>query len=94
LGNLKTSEVTATKLIKIKTYQGDSLTASEWVVDGIGPDQQRRLMRLRLLQRNFPDGLVQIYQQSILQTLGDDQSIEKILNSDEHSMFLSGFKPY
>lgn len=94
LSNLKTNEVNSPKPIKIKTYQGEMLSASEWMIDGIGPDQQRRLMRLRLLQRNFPDGLVQIYQQSILQTLNSDQSIEKILNSDEHSMFLTGFKPY
>jgi hypothetical protein len=94
LGNLKTSEVTSPKPIKVKTYQGELLSASEWVINGVGPDQQRRLMRLRLLQRTFPDGLVQIYQQSILHTLNNDQSIEKILNSDEHNMFLTGFKPY
>lgn len=94
LSNLKTNEPVISKPIVIKAYQGEMLTVNEWVVDGVGPDQQRRLMRLRLLQRTFPDGLVQIYQQSILQTLNSDQSIEKILSSDEHNMFLSGFKPY
>lgn len=94
LSNLKTNQDVVAKPIMIKTYQGESLTASEWVVDGVGPDQQRRLMRLRLVQRTFPDGLVQIYQQSILQSLNSEPALEKILSSDEHSMFLTGFKPY
>ena len=41
-----------------------------------------------------PDGQVLIYQQTILQTLSSNQDLEKTLSSDEHSMFLSGFKPY
>jgi hypothetical protein len=94
LSNLKTNQDIVAKPIMIKTYQGESLSASEWVVDGVGPDQQRRLMRLRLVQRTFPDGLVQIYQQSILQGLNHEPALEKILSSDEHSMFLTGFKPY
>jgi hypothetical protein len=94
LSNLKTNQAIVAKPIMIKTYQGESLSASEWVVDGVGPDQQRRLMRLRLVQRTFPDGLVQIYQQSILQSLKHEPALEKILSSDEHSMFLTGFKPY
>jgi hypothetical protein len=51
-------------------------------------------MRTRLVQRVFPDGQVLIYQQTILQTLSSNQDLEKTLSSDEHSMFLSGFKPY
>lgn len=94
LSNLKTTESVVPKSITIKNYQGETLSVSEWVIDGVGPDQQRRLMRLRLLQRNFPDGLIQIYQQSILQNLSNEQSVENILSSDEHNMFLSGFKPY
>lgn len=94
LSNLKTTESVVPKSTTIKNYQGETLSVSEWVIDGVGPDQQRRLMRLRLLQRNFPDGLIQIYQQSILQNLSNEQSVENILSSDEHNMFLSGFKPY
>jgi hypothetical protein len=60
----------------------------------VGPDQQRRLLRLRVVERKFADGQTFIFQQSILQSLSADQALEKVLLSDEHMMFLNGFKPY
>jgi hypothetical protein len=96
LSNLKTSQPTPHNAIIINTsgQTSEKLPAKEWVIDGMGPDGQRRLMRTRLVQRVFPDGQVLIYQQTILQTLTSNQDLEKTLSSDEHSMFLSGFKPY
>ena len=94
LSNLKKDQAVQSQAVSIKTSDATSLSAKEWVIDGVGPDQQRRLLRLRLVERKFPDGQIFIYQQSILQNLNADQSLEKVLNSDEHMMFLNGFKPY
>ena len=96
LSNLKTSQAATTQAITINTsgQASEKLPAKEWVIDGLGPDGQRRLMRTRLVQRVFSDGQILIYQQTILQTLTSNQDLEKTLSSDEHSMFLSGFKPY
>ena len=94
LSNLKKEQAVQSQAVSIKTSDAASLSAKEWVIDGVGPDQQRRLLRLRLVERKFPDGQIFIYQQSILQNLNADQSLEKVLNSDEHMMFLNGFKPY
>lgn len=96
LSNLKTSQATPHQAITMNTsgQTVEKLPAKEWVIDGMGPDGQRRLMRTRLVQRVFPDGQVLIYQQTILQTLTSNQDLEKTLSSDEHIMFLSGFKPY
>ncbi len=96
LSNLKTDHAVTPTTISVKTAGQPSydLTAQEWVIQGLGPDGQQRLLRFRVVQRNLPDGQVQIYQQSILQSLKNNLAIEKILRSDEHEMFFTGFKPY
>ncbi|MFM8154239.1 MAG: hypothetical protein ACKN8Y_13210, partial [Polynucleobacter victoriensis] len=96
LSNLKTDQAPTPKIISIKTAGQPSydLPAQEWVIQGLGPDGQQRLLRFRVVQRNLPDGQIQIYQQSILQSLKNNLAVEKILRSDEHEMFFTGFKPY
>ena len=96
LSNLKTDHAVMPTTISVKTAGQPSydLSAQEWVIQGLGPDGQQRLLRFRVVQRNLPDGQIQIYQQSILQSLKNNLAIEKILRSDEHEMFFTGFKPY
>ena len=96
LSNLKTDQAPTPTTISVKTAGEPSydLPAQEWVIQGLGPDGQQRLLRFRVVQRNLPDGQIQIYQQSILQSLKNNVAIEKILRSDEHEMFFTGFKPY
>lgn len=96
LSNLKTDHAVMPTTISVKTAGQPSydLPAQEWVIQGLGPDGQQRLLRFRVVQRNLPDGQIQIYQQSILQSLKNNLAIEKILRSDEHEMFFTGFKPY
>lgn len=96
LSNLKTDHAVMPTTITVKTAGQPSydLPAQEWVIQGLGPDGQQRLLRFRVVQRNLPDGQIQIYQQSILQSLKNNLAIEKILRSDEHEMFFTGFKPY
>ena len=96
LSNLKTNQAPTPKTISVKTAGQPSydLPAQEWVIQGLGPDGQQRLLRFRVVQRNLPDGQIQIYQQSILQSLKNNLAVEKILRSDEHEMFFTGFKPY
>jgi hypothetical protein len=96
LSNLKNSPAPIEKTVTIKTAGQSSidLSAKEWVIQGDGPDAKRRLLRVRIVERQFPDGLIQIYQQSLLQSISGDVSIEKLIQSDGHEMFFSGFKPY
>lgn len=96
LSNLKTDQAPTPTTISVKTAGQPSydLPAQEWVIQGLGPDGQQRLLRFRVVQRNLPDGQIQIYQQSILQSLKNNLAVEKILRSDEHEMFFTGFKPY
>jgi hypothetical protein len=96
LSNLKNSPAPIEKTVTIKTAGQSSidLSAREWVIQGDGPDAKRRLLRVRIVERQFPDGLIQIYQQSLLQSISGDVSIEKLIQSDGHEMFFSGFKPY
>ena len=96
LSNLKNSPAPIEKTVTIKTAGQSSidLNAKEWLIQGDGPDAKRRLLRFRIVQRNFPDGLIQIYQQSLLQGISGEVSIEKLIQSDGHEMFFSGFKPY
>ena len=96
LSNLKNSSSPVEKTATIKTAGQSSidLSAKEWLIQGDGPDAKRRLLRFRIVQRNFPDGLIQIYQQSLLQGISGEVSIEKLIQSDGHEMFFSGFKPY
>lgn len=96
LSNLKTDQAANPTMISVKTAGQPSydLPAQEWLLQGLGPDGQQRLLRFRVVQRNLPDGQIQIYQQSILQVIKNNAPIEKILRSDEHEMFFTGFKPY
>jgi hypothetical protein len=96
LSNLKNSPTPNEKTVTIKTSGQSSvdLSAKEWVIQGDGPDAKRRLLRLRIVERQFPDGQIQIYQQSLLQALNGDVPLEKMIQSDGHEMFFSGFKPY
>ncbi len=96
LSNLKNASVPVEKTVIIKTSGLDSinLTAKEFFIQGDGPDAKKRFLRFRIVQRLFPDGQIQIYQQSLLQTIDDGVSIEKLIQTDAHEMFFSGFKPY
>jgi len=96
LSNLKNSSVPIEKTVTIKTAGQSSidLSAKEFLIQGDGPDAKKRLLRFRMVQRQFPDGQIQIYQQSLLQTLSGDTPLEKLIQSDGHEMFFSGFKPY
>jgi hypothetical protein len=96
LSNLKNSSTPVEKTVTIKTAGQSSidLSAQEWVIQGDGPDAKKRLLRFRIVQRQFPDGQIQIYQQSLLQTINGEASLEKLIQTDAHEMFFSGFKPY
>jgi hypothetical protein len=96
LSNLKNSPAPIEKTVTIKTAGQSSidLSAKEFLIQGDGPDAKKRLLRFRILQRQFPDGQIQIYQQSLLQTIGDEVPLEKLIQTDAHEMFFSGFKPY
>ena len=96
LSNLKNSPAPIEKTVTIKTAGQSSidLSAKEFLIQGDGPDSKKRLLRFRILQRQFPDGQIQIYQQSLLQTIGDEVPLEKLIQTDAHEMFFSGFKPY
>ena len=96
LSNLKNSPAPIEKTVTIKTAGQSSidLSAKEFLIQGDGPDSKKRLLRFRIVQRQFPDGQIQIYQQSLLQTIGDEVPLEKLIQTDAHEMFFSGFKPY
>ncbi len=96
LSNLKNSSTPVEKTVTIKTAGQSSidLSAKEWLIQGDGPDAKKRLLRFRIVQRQFPDGQIQIYQQSLLQTTNGEVSLEKMIQTDAHEMFFSGFKPY
>lgn len=96
LSNLKNSSAPIEKTVTIKTAGQSSinLSAKEWVIQGDAPDAKKRLLRFRIVERQFPDGQIQIYQQSLLQTITGDTPIEKLIHSDGHEMFFTGFKPY
>jgi hypothetical protein len=96
LSNLKNASAPVEKTVIIKTSGLDSinLTAKEFLIQGDGPDAKKRSLRFRVVQRQFPDGQIQIYQQSLLQTIDGDVSIDKLIQTDAHEMFFSGFKPY
>jgi hypothetical protein len=96
LSNLKNSPAPIEKTVTIKTAGQASidLSAKEFLIQGDGPDAKKRLLRFRMVQRQFPDGQIQIYQQSLLQTISGDVSVEKLIQTDAHEMFFSGFKPY
>ncbi len=96
LSNLKEAQkpIEANTSIKTAGQPSYELPAKEWIIQGLGPDQKRRLLRFRVVQRQLTDGQVQIYQQSVLQAIKDNTSIDKLIRSDEHEMFFTGFKPY
>jgi hypothetical protein len=96
LSNLKNSPAPIEKTVTIKTAGQASidLSAREFLIQGDGPDAKKRLLRFRIVQRQFPDGQIQIYQQSLLQTINGEVSLEKMVQTDAHEMFFSGFKPY
>jgi hypothetical protein len=96
LSNLKNSPAPIEKTVTIKTAGQASidLSAKEFLIQGDGPDAKKRLLRFRMVQRQFPDGQIQIYQQSLLQTISGEVSVEKLTQTDAHEMFFSGFKPY
>ncbi len=96
LNNLKNSSAPIEKTVIIKTsgQDGINLSAKEFLIQGDGPDAKKRSLRFRMVQRQFPDGQIQIYQQSLLQTIDGDVSIDQLIQSDAHEMFFSGFKPY
>jgi hypothetical protein len=94
--NLKNSSEPIEKTVTIKTAGQSSidLSAKEFLIQGDGPDAKKRLLRFRIVQRQFPDGQIQIYQQSLLQTISGEVPLEKLIQTDGHEMFFSGFKPF
>jgi hypothetical protein len=96
LSNLKNSPAPIENTVIIKTAGQSSigLSAKEFLIQGDGPDAKKRLLRFRLVQRQFSDGQIQIYQQSILQTISGEELLEKLIKTDAHEMFFSGFKPF
>lgn len=96
LSNLKNSSEPIEKTVTIKTAGQSSidLSAKEFLIQGDGPDAKKRLLRFRIVQRQFPDGQIQIYQQSLLQTISGEVPLEKLIQTDGHEMFFSGFKTY
>lgn len=96
LSNLKNSSEPIEKTVTIKTAGQSSidLSAKEFLIQGDGPDAKKRLLRFRIVQRQFPDGQIQIYQQSLLQTISGEVPLEKLIQTDGHEMFFSGFKPF
>lgn len=96
LSNLKNSSAPIEKTVTIKTSGQASidLSAKEFLIQGDGPDDKKRSLRFRMVLRQFPDGQIQIYQQSLLQTISGEVSLEKLVQTDAHEMFFSGFKPY
>ena len=96
LSNLKNSSAPIEKTVTIKTSGQASidLSAKEFLIQGDGPDDKKRSLRFRTVLRQFPDGQIQIYQQSLLQTISGEVSLEKLIQTDAHEMFFSGFKPY
>lgn len=96
LSNLKNSSAPIEKTVTIKTSGQASidLSAKEFLIQGDGPDDKKRSLRFRMVLRQFPDGQIQIYQQSLLQTISGEVSLEKLIQTDAHEMFFSGFKPY
>jgi hypothetical protein len=96
LSNLKNSSEPIEKTVTIKTAGQSSidLSAKEFLIQGDGPDAKKRLLRFRIVQRQFPDGQIQIYQQSLLQTISGEVPLEKLIQTDAHEMFFSGFKPF
>ncbi len=96
LSNLKNSPAPIEKTVTIKTAGQSSidLNAKEFLIQGDGPDAKKRLLRFRVVQRHFPDGQIQIYQQSLLQGISGEVPLEKLIQTDGHEMFFSGFKPY
>jgi hypothetical protein len=94
LANLKADVEAKSEAVTVKTAGQPSyeLPAQSWSVVGIAPDGQRRLLKVWLVQRKFPDGQTWVYQLSVLQQLLDSDS--QAVNVEEQAMFFSGFKPY
>ena len=68
------------------------LPAKEWQLSGLGPDQKKRVMIVRQIQRQFPDGTTMIYQLSVLQSNLNDKNTEEY--AEQHQMFLNQFRPF
>jgi len=94
MANLQSDTPPKSEMVTVKTAGQPSyeLAAQSWQMIGVAPDQQKRLLKVWLVQRIFPDGQTGIYQVSVLQQLPD--SNHPTINTEEHAMFFSGFKPY
>ncbi len=68
------------------------LPAKEWQLSGLGPDQKKRVMIVRQIQRQFPDGTTMIYQLSVLQSNLNDKNTQE--HTEQHQMFLNQFRPF
>jgi hypothetical protein len=68
------------------------LPAKEWQLSGLGPDQKKRVMIVRQIQRQFPDGTTMIYQLSVLQSNLNDKNAAE--HTEQHQMFLNQFRPF
>ena len=94
MANLQSDTPPKSDVVTVRTAGQPSyeLTTQSWEMMGVAPDQQKRLLKVWLVQRTFPDGQTGIYQVSVLQQLSD--SDRPMINAEEHAMFFSGFKPY
>jgi hypothetical protein len=93
LSNLKAEVPASLKVVSMRTAGQPSyeLTAEEFVQQGIGPDNQERLLTVQWVQRKFPDGQTMIYQVSVLQVISKSNQHQ---HAEEHQMFIRGFRPY
>jgi hypothetical protein len=91
--NLKSKVPASLKVVSMRTAGQPSyeLPAEELVQQGMGPDNQERLLTVQWAQRKFPDGQTMIYQVSVLQVIGKSNERQY---EEEHQMFIRGFRPY
>lgn len=93
LSNLKSEVPANLKVVSIRTAGEPSyeLPAEELVQEGLGPDNQTRLLHVQWVQRKFSDGQTMIYQISVLQNISKSNQHHY---AEEHQMFIRGFRPY
>ncbi len=94
LSNLKLGTQAVSEMVTVKTAGQPSyaLPAQSWHMVGVAPDGQKRLLKVRFVQRKLSDGQVWVYQVSVLQQLSNTD--DPLIHEEEQAMFFSGFKPY
>ena len=73
-------------------FHRDMMIRDYWQLSGLGPDQKKRVMIVRQIQRQFPDGTTMIYQLSVLQSNLNEKNTQE--HTEQHQMFLNQFRPF